>query len=57
MKRSNQKDKDGYGPDIDHIKLEQKEFEMQMKLLDTATKHIKDRKTMDVPPEDKKIKE
>lgn len=57
MKRINQKDKDGYGPDIDHIKLEQKEFEMQMKLLDTATKHIKARKTMDVPPEDKKIKE
>jgi hypothetical protein len=22
MKRINQKDKDGYGPDIDHIKLE-----------------------------------
>jgi hypothetical protein len=30
---------------------------MQMKLLDTATKHIKARKTIDIPPEDKKIKE
>jgi len=41
MKRINQKDKDGYGPDIDYIKLEQKEFELQIKLLDRVVKDFK----------------
>jgi len=52
MKRINQKDKDGYGPDIDYIKLEQKEFEMQIKLLERIVKDFKRGKgILEITPE------
>ena len=62
MKQINRKDKDGYCDLDDYdrsaIRLAQKEFEMQLKLLDRATKHMKAiGKTIDVTPENKKIKE
>jgi len=51
MKRINQKDEDGYGPDIGYIKLEQKEFEMQIKLLERVVKDFKSGKGfIDITP-------
>jgi len=57
MNRINQKDKDGYGPDIDYIKLEQKEFEMQIKLLERVVKDFKRGKgIIDITPESLQVK-
>jgi len=57
MKRINEKDKDCYGPDIDYIKLEQKEFEMQIKLLERVVKDFKRGKgIIDITPESLQVK-
>ncbi|SEM64225.1 hypothetical protein SAMN04489760_12924 [Syntrophus gentianae] len=58
MKRLNQKDQDGYGPEIEYIKLEQKEFEMQIKLLERVVKDFKRGKgIIEIDPESLRVAE